>query len=286
MKRRWSRNLAKIVPLPWFGGHTGFFVLIVASVAMLAFSIISPQATSGLRSGVSDVFAPVLQTIGKPVQDAAVFVRGVTGLAELQAENTRMRAENEKLRDWYQTALVLDAENKSLRDLLNVKLEPQSRYITTRILADSGRSFVKSLLVSSGTKDGVQKGQAVISGEGLVGRVVEVGKNTSRILLITDINSRVPVLVENSSQHAILAGANNNLPSLTHIPAGSEVEEGARIVTSGHGGLFAKGTPIGRVVYDESKAPRVELFADFDRMVYVRVVDKPHDLNLRDIDTQ
>lgn len=285
MKRRWSRNLTRVLPLPWVGGNLGSLVFIFAALALLTISILSPSAMGGMRSSISDMFSPALQVLSRPVQDAAVFVRNITGLAELQAENTRLQQENEKLREWYQTALVLESENNSLRDLLNVKLEPQNNYITARILADSGRAFVKSLLVSSGAEDGVRKGQAVISGEGLVGRITEAGQSTARILLVTDINSRVPVLVENSSQHAVLAGTNGANPELTHLPVGSEIEEGARIITSGHGGLFPAGIPVGRVVISGGN-PHVSLFSEFDRMVYVRVVDRAEDSALKAFGSQ
>src|SRR5262245_30718707 len=175
----------------------------------------------GLRAGAADTFAPVLSAIGQPVQEAAIFVRNVSGLTQLQAENLRLQQENQRLREWYQTALVLEAENKSLRDLMNIRLDPQNSYITARVLADSGNTFVKSLLVSAGSNEGVKKGQAVISGDGVIGRIVEVGKNTARVLLLTDMNSRVPVLVENSRQHAILAGENEQAPILAHLPPDS-----------------------------------------------------------------
>ncbi len=243
-------------------------------------SAFQPAALGGVRAGTADLFAPVLAAVSKPVQQASDFVRDVTGLAELQAENAHLQQENIRLREWYQAALLLEAENKSLRDLLNVKIEPQHSYITGRIIADSGNAYVKSLLVAAGKKDGVRKGQAVISGDGLIGRVVEDGNKSSRVLLITDINSRVPILVENSSQHAILAGTNAAMPVLQHMQQDSDIQEGARIVTSGHGGLFPQGLPVGRVIV-EGDVKYVKLYADVNKMVHVRIVNKSADPNLR-----
>lgn len=228
------------------------------------------------------MIAPVLAIASRPAQDAAMFVRNASGLAELQVENSRLLEENARLRDWYQTALLLDAENKSLRELLNVKAEPENRYITARILGETGNTFVKSLLLSAGSRDGVHAGQAVLSGVGLVGRVVESGVNSSRVLLITDVNSRVPVMVENTRQHAVVAGANDSMPFLTHMPPDSEIPTDSRIVTSGHGGIFPQGVPVGRVMKDQNGIYRVELFADFDRMIHVRIVDRPEDPNLQE----
>jgi rod shape-determining protein MreC len=177
---------------------------------------------------------------------------------------------------------MLEAENKSLKELLNVKIEPKNHYITARILADSASPFAKSILVAAGTKDGVRKGQAVISGEGLVGRVVEAGVHASRVLLITDMNSRVPVLVQDSRQHAIFAGDNAQKGVLVHLPLDSEVRDGARIVTSGQGGIFPVGLPVGVVRKNAVGNAEVEPFADFTRMVHVRIVQSPEDPNLRE----
>lgn len=283
MKRRnWSKSLVRIAPMPFIGGHVSSFIFVVLSLLGLIFSAVSPQSVAHLRAGVSDLFVPVLAVASRPVQDAAVFVKNASGLAELQVENARLLEENAKLRDWYQTALLLDAENKSLRELLNVKTEPENRYITARILGDTGNTFVKSLLLSTGRGDGVRPGQAVLSGVGLVGRIVESGVRSSRALLVTDVNSRVPVMVENSRQHAIMAGANDSLPFLTHMPPDSEIASDSRIVTSGHGGIFPQGVPVGRVVKDKNGIYRVILFADFDRMIHVRIVDRPDDPNLQE----
>jgi rod shape-determining protein MreC len=281
-RRSWSKSLVKIVPLPLIGSHLSSFIFIIIALFYLLFTAVSPQSVNGVRAGLTDIVTPVLGVMTRPLQDAAAFVRNASGITEMQAENARLVEENAKLREWYQAALLLDAENKSLRELLNVKLDPQNRYITARVLGDSGNTFVKSLLISAGENDGVRKGQAVISGVGLVGRVIEAGKNSARVLLVTDINSRVPIMVEDSRQHAIMAGSNDNRPGLAHIPPDSEIAAGARIVTSGHGGVFPQGLPIGRVVIDESSTYRVELFADFNKLVHIRVVDRPQDPNLHE----
>lgn len=281
MKRRlWSKGIANIAPIPLWGGSAPSFVLLLIAFGFLMLSAFQPAALSGVRSGTADLFAPVLAMVSKPVQQGADFVRDVTGLAELQAENAHLQQENVRLREWYQAALLLEAENKSLRDLLNVKIEPQHSYITGRIIADSGNTYVKSLLVDTGRQNGVQKGQAVISGDGLIGRVVEAGNKASRVLLVTDINSRVPILVEHSSQHAILAGTNGVLPVLQHMQQDSDIQDGARIVTSGHGGLFPQGLPIGLVI-DEGGTKYVKLYADVNKMVHVRIINKSTDPNLR-----
>lgn len=228
----------------------------------------------------SDVFSPALTTINEPIQDTAAFLRNLSGLTDLQAQNARLMEENARLREWYQTAMVLDAENKSLRDLLNVTPDPQNRYITARILSDSNGAFMRSVTVSAGTGNGVKKGQAVLAGDGLVGRVVEAGQKISRVLLLTDVNSRVPVLLENSLQHAILAGNNSDTAELLHLPSDTRVENGTRLITSGQGGIFPYGVPVGKVVTDKAGDMRVVLFAEISNLLHVRIIDRPDDPNL------
>ncbi len=263
------------------GGNSVSFIFLIIAFASLIFSAANPDGVSTMRTALSDTMAPAFSAVSEPLQSAAMFVRDVSGISELQATNLRLAQENERLRDWYQSALQLEAENKSLRELLHVKVEPENRYITARVLADASNTFVKSMILAAGKNDGVAKGQAVVSGEGVVGRIVEAGRRSSRVLLVTDINSRVPVLVEDSRQHAILAGQNDSSPMLMHLPPDTEIRDGARIVTSGQGGIFPPGLPVGRVARDKTGAYRIMLFADFDRMIHVRVVNRPDDPNLK-----
>lgn len=275
-----ARALSGVALPPVFSVAGASGLMVAVSVCLLAISAFQPQMLSGLRTGAADMAAPILDVVSTPLQKAAIFVRDVTGLAAIQAENARLLEENMKLREWYQTALLLEAENKSLRALMNVKLEASHNFITARILSDSANTFAKSLLVSAGRADGVKKGQAVMAADGLIGRVVETGENTARILLITDMNSRVPVLIEGSSQHAILAGQNDQKGVLMHLPPESKVSEGARVVTSGVGGIFPVGLPVGMVGRVDGTI-EIEPFANFNRLMHVRIVNKPVDPNLR-----
>ncbi len=269
-----------LFPLPLLAISSASGVLIFLALGLMILSAFIPQGVAGLRAAVTDIAAPVLHVVSMPVQKTALFIRDVSGLAHIQAENMRLAEENIKLRDWYQKALLLEAENKSLHELLNMRVEPENKYITARIVADSGSTFAKSLLVAAGADDGVRKGQAVTAGEGLVGRVVEVGQKASRILLISDINSRVPILIEDSRQHAIFAGDNQQKGVLMHLSSESKIDIGARVVTSGQGGLFPPGLPVGKVQSLENGQVSVEPFADFTRLLHVRIVDRPDDPNL------
>lgn len=226
-----------------------------------------------------DVFAPVLAAVSAPVHVAANYVRAVSGLAEMQEENAALRAENARLREWHQTALQLETRNQSLQSLLNVAVDPQRTFVTARIIADSGNSYVRSILVLAGNDHNVVKGSPVLAAEGLVGRVIEAGNRAARVLLLTDINSRIPVLVEGKNWRAILAGTNGESPVLEHLPdeALKDMQEGLRVVTSGHGGLFPFGLPVGEIAKNEQGGWYVRPYADEERLVYVRIIEKVED---------
>jgi rod shape-determining protein MreC len=267
-------GFSKLLVLPFGGARLGSAVFLVMAFALFLISFANPQSTSVIRMAASDLFAPAIATINAPIQKAAEYVHAVTGLASLQAENARLLQENTRLKEWYQTAQQLQSENTSLRGLLNLELEPQHSYVTAQVVADSGSTFVRSLLVMAGQDLGVTKGQAAVTGEGVVGRVVENGKKISRVLLITDLNSRIPVTIEGKNWHAILSGTNEAFPSLVYLPPDAVLSIGDRIVTSGHGGLFPMGLPVGEVVRDKNGVLRVEPFASLDRLTYVRLVNR------------
>lgn len=249
------------------------------SFGLFVLSSVSQDNLQSVRTSVMDVFAPVLATVNAPIEGAASYVRAVTGIAQLQEENARLAAENVRLREWYQTAMQLQTRNQSLEAMLNVAADPQTGFVTARIVADSGNAYVRSMVVLAGENNRVAKGNPVLAPEGLVGRVIESGQKASRVLLLTDMNSRIPVLVEGRNWRAILAGTNNGMPVLEHLPpqAVKEMAAGLRVVTSGHGGLFPFGLPVGEIAKDDSGNWVVKPYADTDRMVFVRIIDKVED---------
>ncbi len=251
------------------------------AVILLLSSMISPTLWSGPRTAVADTMTPVISWVGAPFRFMVETVSGVTGLTQIRAENARLKAENKQLHEWYQTAMLLRSENQSLKDLLNVIPEPDQSYITTRVIADSGSTFVKTVLIKAGQEDNVEEGQAVLGGQGMIGRVIEVGNRASRVLLLNDINSHVPVVIEGANQRAVLAGTNEDLLVLIHMPSDVMVEKGAKVVTSGSGGMFPSGLPIGEIIDIRNGTPMVRMYSDPYTANYVQSVEKPQDPNVR-----
>ena len=140
-------------------------------------------------------WCPILDVMSRPASTIAEVVGAVRDLAALRAENVRLREENANLMHWQTLARQLDNENRALRGQLNFVPDPDPSFVTTRVVGDTGGAFVHSMLVNSGPRR-IRKGQAVIAGEVLVGRIAEVGQRSARVLLLTDINSHIPVMLE------------------------------------------------------------------------------------------
>lgn len=225
------------------------------------------------RTLVSDVTGPVLGFFSQPASVVTDTIDYVEGMAELQVEKQRLEKENNRLIQFEREAAHLREENAALRELLNFPSEQASVEISGRVIADKGGSFVHAVLVDVGRQAGVTRDQAVTSGSGLIGRVVEVGRSTSRVLLLTDLNSRVPVLVEPGRWRAVMAGDNTDQPRLLYLPESARITPGARVVTSGHGGVFQPGLPVGAIDSISDSGVRVRLYDDLQRLQYVRLLD-------------
>jgi rod shape-determining protein MreC len=160
-----------------------------------------------------------------------------------------------------------------LREMLKLPAAAPPILRTEPIIAEPGGIYVRSVLVAGGAHDGLGKGQAAMAGAGLVGRITEIGAWSARVLLITDLNSRIPVILETTRAHAILAGDNTAEPYLMYLPKAATVNVGDRLVTAGHDGVFPTGLAVGRVASVENGEIRVEPIADLDRLEYVELID-------------
>lgn len=220
-----------------------------------------------------DLASPALEAIARPVAVANRAIADLKEFASLREDNARLREENARLLTWQTAARRLENENDRLRDLSQFREGPEASFITARIVGDSVSAYVRGALLNAGRKVGVASGQAVVTAEGLAGRIAEVGDNSARVLFVTDVNSRLPVQVERTRERAILVGDNSQQLRLNLLQGVAGVQRGDRIVTSGHGGSFPVGIPVGEVVQTGEGHIRVRPFADFSRLEFVRVVD-------------
>lgn len=247
--------------------------LVAAAFALMIFGKVDNVLVERARTMMTDAVAPILATVSRPVDSVSEFARKVEALWGLHAENERLREQNARLIQWQAVARRLEAENQSLRELMNYNAAGSIGYVTARVIADTGGAFAHSLLINAGTRAGIEKGQAVMTGDGLVGRISGVGSRSARILLLTDLSSRVPVAIEPGRVRAILAGDNSDRPRLVRLPPGADLSPGDLVITSGHGGAFPVGLPVGVVASVRDAGISVQPFVDRAQLEVVRVVD-------------
>lgn len=256
----------------WFY-RASLLTMIMFSTALLIMSKTNNPAVARLRTNITDIVTPVLAVAASPFD--AIYNAGawVADMSRLREENIMLKNQNIELLQWQAAAKQMEVENQSLRTLLAVVPQQKNSFITVRLVSDLGGPYVHSALISGGRDNGIHKDQAVINESGLMGRVVDVGTSSARILLLNDINSRVPVIAEHSGEKSILVGNNNDLPMLSYLSAEGKIEVGERIVTSGDGGVFPPGIPVGVVVSVEKGNVKIQPFVDPTKVEYVSVID-------------
>jgi len=247
--------------------------LVVAAFALMLLGKADALIMERFRTQVTDAFAPILGALSRPAATVSRLVARAEDMAAIYSDNERLREENTRLLQWQAAARRLAAENTVLKELLNFAPDAEVSFITARVIADTGGAFAHSLLLAAGPQDGVRKGQAVVTGGGLIGRVADVGGRSVRVLLITDLNSRIPVTVEATRTRAILAGNNTGRPRLIHLTPGATVSAGERIVTSGHGGAFPPGLPMGVIASVSDGGILVRPHVSRESLEFVRIVD-------------
>lgn len=248
-------------------------ILVLLSAAIVVLGKADQLLFDSTRTAVSDVMAPILEAFSRPVSAVGNAVNKVHMFVDTYQENARLESDNARLLQWQQAALNLAADNQKLRALLKAVPENSVSYVTARVIANSGGAYMRTVLVNAGTEDSVARGQAAITGEGLVGRLTEVGNRAARVLLITDLNSRIPVTIESSHVNAVLAGDNSDRPRLLYLPAPDAVKVGDRVVTAGEGGIFPPGLPVGVVSAIDAGGPRIEPYVELSQVGYLLVVD-------------
>jgi len=249
---------------------TGFFITL--SLALLVFGSNNNSVVNRIRADVSGIFVPLLDVISRPLEAADDFIEWTQNLAIVFSENKQLREENNRLRQAQIKASQLAIDNQRLKRLLNVGEGQVETIAAARVVSDSGSPFFKSVLINRGTEDGLKNRQAVINEDGIVGRTINVGASSARVLLATDINSRIPVKLASSGINMILEGDNSAFPRLGFLPIGEKVAVGDLILTSGYGMVFPPDLPVGQVVKIDGDDIRIKLSAKLHNLNYVSIV--------------
>jgi rod shape-determining protein MreC len=281
------------VPLTWSAAAALVIAIIIAAALLLSrqHDPMKVGAYDAARRAVDVVEAPVGGVVSAPVRwthDGADYVRGYFFAV---SENRRLKSQLVEAQATRDQLEALQIENARLRAVLGIRTDPPLPHIAAETIADSRGPFANTRLANAGRDKGVTEGNPVVSEHGLIGRVVGVSDHVSRVLMLTDAESRTPVLLVRTNGRAILSGDGGGSPKLDFVRSTQDLKEGDRVLTSGDGGVFPRGLPVGTVVrgldggwhvaLDSDAAPidfvQILLFTDFAQLVDERAL-APKDL--------
>lgn len=256
-------------------------LMLMMSLACLLIGRADQRFDDELRAGLDDILAPAYMVFSAPIQAAEHGTGAIGQLFSLAQENVQLREENEELLQWQEVAMALQAQNDALQATLHYVPAPMPQFSTGEVVADTGGVYDRSVLVLVPPAHGDPQnllGAVAMDGRGVAGRVVEAGARSARVLLITDLNSRIPVALGAAGAPALMAGANGPNPSLIYWSPGQPPAEGAMVLTSAQGGAFPPGLPVGVVHYDAQNDPVVLPLADLDSLRLLRLFSYPDNL--------
>lgn len=262
------------VPLVW----TAAVAVVIAGVAAVLLLLtdkresMTANSYGGARSSFDKVAAPVGGVLSAPVRWIGHASDGISGYFFAVSENRRLKQQLEEMQALRDANIMLSNTNHRYEALLGIRTEPAIRMTTARAVSESRGPFSNARLIDAGTRKGIRVGNPVVNEHGLVGRVVGVTTGVSRVLLLTDVASRTPVLIDRSDARAILVGDGGSNPRLEFIRGQGSIKKGDRVLTSGDGGVFPRGLPVGVAVRSVDGTWRVKLFSDAGAIDFVRIL--------------
>jgi len=246
------------------------FALTVISILLIFFETIDTKPLNTIRSFIKDIIYRTAVVANYPTKIFSGSYNVVEDHFNLYKDYNNLKKENEELKSKYSKSEFLELENSQLRKLINEQTESQSNLVSARVMLEEQSPYLNSFVINIGANKELKNGMAVLDGKNFIGRIVDVNFFSSRILLITDLNSKIPVISEPSGNHAILSGHGDSKPSLEYLSENHKIEQGDKIYTSGKEGIFAPGIPIGEsnVLGD---LVEVDLYSELSEITFVNI---------------
>ena len=221
-----------------------------------------------IRSIINDGIYRVSLVASSPSRFVPQATGGITDLFNIKSENEKLKKALEVYRQKELSVEYLSNQNKNLRKILDSDDTLfKENIVLSKVLIDKSSPYLKSIIINRGSKSGLLKGMPVMDKDFLIGRIVETNYLSSRVLLLTDLNSRIPVTFGEEGTQAILKGSGGSRPVLEYLPEGYVVEEGIKVFTSGKDRIFLPGSPIGTTTADG----KVKLFSESSQLSFVKV---------------
>ena len=248
------------------------FVLIILSIIFLFIETIETKPLNYLRSFIKDSIYRGSVIVSLPFKSFSNIVVNINEHIQLYDSYNKLKKENDELKNNISKSDFLELENTQLRKLIEEQVSSSSNLVSARIMLDKQSPYLNSLIINIGTNKNIKNGMAVLDGKNFIGRIVDVNFFSSRVLLVSDLNSKIPVISEPSAHHAILTGHGENPLSLDYLPKNHNIKDGDKVYTSGKEGIFSPGIPIGEVRIEKDKEiVTVSLFSDLSQITFINV---------------
>ena len=245
-------------------------VLIIISTILIYIETIETKPLTFLRSSIKDIIYRGASVATLPSKGFSSLTNAVKNHVNLYSNYNQLKEENDKLKNNISKTDFLELENTQLRKLIEEQVTSSENLVSARIMLDKQSPYLNSFIINIGSNKGIKKGFAVLDGDNFIGRIVDVNFFSARVLLISDLNSKIPVLIEPLAYHAILSGHGKSKPTLEYLPKKHNVQNGNKVYTSGKEGLFSPGIPIGEVIIEDNII-EIELFSDLGQITFVNV---------------
>ena len=258
------------------GGAQKFSILSLIILAIFIFflDIYSFTVVKKARSIINDIVYRTSYLASSPSRLLPNASQGIASHLYLKEENEKLKKVIENYKTLNFNLEYLTNENKNLRKVLDAEniINDTKHIVLAKVLIDKNSPFLKSIIINKGTRSGIKKGMPVTQNNYLIGRTVETSFLSSRVLLLNDLNSRIPVSLGGESVQAILTGSGTNNPKLEYLPEQYELKNDVTIFASGKDGIFTPGTPIGKTTLNSGKYyNEVKLFVDSNQLSFVTV---------------
>ena len=245
--------------------------LIFFSIALILFSKINLPFTNYLNIGLNEIVYRSSFIISFPEKKILQFKDIIKDHYILYDNYDEIKNELEKLKSEKLEIIFLEEENKRLKKTIDEYIY-NSEELVAKVLIDKDSPFLKSIIVNKGSKDSVKLGMAVLDGNYLVGKIVEVNYSTSRALIISDLNSKIPVSIEPGNIQSILSGTGKRNGKIEYVESEILIDDGSIVYTSGSGNIFKSGIPIGIFNKNENKSEEVKFFSKLTQLTFVKLV--------------
>ena len=246
------------------------FILIIVSVLLIFLETIDAKPLNKIRSFIKDIVYRTAVVANYPTKIFSGSYNIVENHFNLYENYNNLKKENEDLKNKYSKSEFLELENSQLRKLIDEQAQSESNLVSARVMLDEQSPYLNSFVINIGGNKEIKNGMAVLDGKNFIGRIVDVNFFSSRILLVTDLNSKIPVISEPSGNHAILSGHGDNKPTLEYLSENHKIQEKDKIYTSGKEGIFAPGIPIGEAKIRKDIV-EVQLYSELSEITFVNI---------------